>query len=166
MRVTSNVRVADRRVSETARLVEPVRGGGGYPDAGDRDQRQENEGAKVRRGWWPFAQRAPAQQNQSREQRDAFQHESDVSLGTTNVDYSWRLYEHFQTIRSYRETRFTIDPHGFEVQTNESGDGNYREEKIDLPQSWLRGFATLQSAMSLPASASWVRPLPLSPVMM
>ena len=84
-------------------------------------------------------------------QRDAFTGESDVSLGTTNVDYSWRLYEHFQTIRSYRETRFTIDPMGFEVKTSAADDGDYREEKIDLPQSWLRGFATLQSAMSLPA---------------
>ncbi|WP_439623211.1 hypothetical protein [Gemmata sp.] len=83
-------------------------------------------------------------------ERDAFRHETDVALGTTNVDYSWRLYEHFQTIRSYRETRFTIDPMGFEVKTNSEGDGNYREEKIELPQSWLRGFATLQSAMSLP----------------
>ncbi|MBA4188799.1 MAG: hypothetical protein C0467_12440 [Planctomycetaceae bacterium] len=83
-------------------------------------------------------------------QRDAFQGETDVALGTTNVDYSWRLYEHFQTIRSYRETRFTIDPLGFEVKTNATDDGNYREEKIELPQSWLRGFSTLQSAMSLP----------------
>jgi hypothetical protein len=82
-------------------------------------------------------------------QRDAFEAEADVALGTTNVDYSWRLYEHFQTIRSYRETRFAIDPLGFEVQTNEA-QAAYREEKIDLPQSWLRGFATLQSAMSLP----------------
>lgn len=82
-------------------------------------------------------------------ERDAFEAETDVALGTTNVDYSWRLYEHFQTIRSYRETRFTIDPLGFEVQTTAENAG-YREEKIDLPQSWLRGFATLQSAMSLP----------------
>ncbi|HEV3439890.1 MAG TPA: hypothetical protein VG122_21160 [Gemmata sp.] len=82
-------------------------------------------------------------------QRDAFEAETDVALGTTNVDYSWRLYDHFQTIRSYRETRFTIDPLGFEVQTNEN-ERPYREEKIELPQSWLRGFATLQSAMSLP----------------
>jgi hypothetical protein len=82
-------------------------------------------------------------------ERDAFEAESDVALGTTNVDYSWRLYEHFQTIRSYRETRFTIDPTGFEVQTSADDEG-YREEKIDLPQSWLRGFSSLQSAMSLP----------------
>jgi hypothetical protein len=81
--------------------------------------------------------------------REAFQSETDVALGTTNVDYSWRLYEHFQTIRSYRETRFTIDPTGFEVQTK-SDEAGYREEKIDLPQSWLRGFSSLQSAMSLP----------------
>ena len=83
-------------------------------------------------------------------QRDAFESENSVSLGTTNVDYSWRLYEHFQTIRSYRETKFTIDPLGFEVKTSDADEGNYREEKIDLPQSWLRGFSTLQSAMSLP----------------
>src|SRR5207248_10217492 len=59
------------------------------------------------------------------------------------------LYEHFQEIRSYRQTQFAIDPLGFEVQTTADAAG-YREEKIDLPPSWLRGFATLQSAMSLP----------------
>lgn len=82
-------------------------------------------------------------------ERDAFTAEADVALGTTNVDYSWRLYEHFQTIRSYRETRFAIDPLGFDVQTSDDR-AAYREEKIDLPPSWLRGFATLQSVMSLP----------------
>src|SRR5882724_7117201 len=51
-------------------------------------------------------------------ERAAFESETDVALGTTNVDYSWRLYEHFQTIRSYRQTRFSIDPTGFEVQTS------------------------------------------------
>lgn len=81
-------------------------------------------------------------------ERDAFTSESDVSLGTTNVDYSWSLYEHFQQLRSYRETRFEIDPGGFEVQTEDKS--GYREEKIDLPNSWLRGFMQLQSAMSLP----------------
>jgi hypothetical protein len=82
-------------------------------------------------------------------ERDAFEAETDVALGTTNVDYSWRLYEHFQSIRSYRQTRFAIDPLGFDVQTSETV-ASYREEKIDLPQSWLRGFSMLQSAMSLP----------------
>lgn len=81
-------------------------------------------------------------------ERGAFTKEENVALGTTNVDYSWPLYEEFQKLRSYRETRFQIDPKGFEVKTE--GAADYREEKIDLPPSWLRGFMQLQSAMSLP----------------
>jgi hypothetical protein len=80
--------------------------------------------------------------------RSAFERERDVALGTTNVDYSWTLYEHFQQMRSYRETRFLVDPTGFEVQAG--ADAGYREEKIELPPSWLRGFLQLQAAMSLP----------------
>jgi len=80
--------------------------------------------------------------------RNAFAREHDVALGTTNVDYSWALYEHFQKLRSYRETRFVVDPSGFEVHTDQ--DPAHREEKIALPPSWLRGFMQLQAAMSLP----------------
>ena len=80
--------------------------------------------------------------------RDAFRNETDVALGTTNVDYSWGLYEHFQKLRSYRNTHFEIDPSGFDVATQ--GKAGHREEKIDLPDAWLRGFMQLQSAMVLP----------------
>lgn len=71
-----------------------------------------------------------------------------TQYGTTNVDYSWDLYHHFQSLRSYRETRFNVDPQGFTVTTQDAAE--YREEKIDLPAGWLRGFMQLQSAMSLP----------------
>lgn len=74
---------------------------------------------------------------------------ADAGLGTTNVDYSLDLYEHFQTLRSYRSTRLLVDPSGFEVKVE--GREDYREEKIDLPPSWLRGFAQLQAAMTLPS---------------
>jgi hypothetical protein len=80
--------------------------------------------------------------------RDLFSTAADVALGTTNVDYSLALYEEFQRLRTYRRTRFAVDPTGFEVATEGSAD--YREEKIDLPPSWLRGFMQLQAAMSLP----------------
>ena len=80
--------------------------------------------------------------------RDAFGKAESFQYGTTNVDYSWALYDHFQSLRSYRETRFQVDPEGFEVKT--TGTEDYREEKIDLPQGWLRGFMQIQSAMSLP----------------
>src|SRR5688572_16332137 len=45
---------------------------------------------------------------------DTFSHGAAIETGTTNVDYSWALYNHFQSLRSYRETRFTVDPTGFE----------------------------------------------------
>ncbi len=79
---------------------------------------------------------------------DGFGPSENLQLGTTNVDYSWDLYHHFQSLRSYRETRFRIDPGGFEVATG--GAPEYREEKIDLPSSWLRGFMQIQAAMALP----------------
>jgi len=87
--------------------------------------------------------------------REGFQDERDVALGTTNVDYSWALYEHFQTLRSYRETRFLVDPQGLTVRSGDEPE--YREEKIDLPPSWLRGFMQIQAAMSLP-----MRKVPIS----
>jgi hypothetical protein len=74
---------------------------------------------------------------------------ADAGLGTTNVDYSLALYDHFQTLRTYRSTRLLVDPAGFEVKVE--GREDYREEKIDLPPSWLRGFAQLQAAMMLPS---------------
>ncbi len=80
--------------------------------------------------------------------REAFGVGAAVQLGTTNVDYSWDLYNHFQSLRSYRETRFLIDPAGFEVKTDSAP--GYREEKIDLPGGWLRGFMTTQEAMGMP----------------
>ena len=72
-----------------------------------------------------------------------------LQFGTTNVDYSWDLYNHFQALRSYRDTRFRVDPQGFEVATQ--GQADYREEKIDLPQGWLRGFMQIQAAMTMPS---------------
>jgi hypothetical protein len=87
--------------------------------------------------------------------RDGFRPRGDAGLGTTNVDYSLALFEHFQTLRSYRPTRLLVDPAGFEAVVQRGGatgeDVRLREEKIDLPPSWLRGFGQLQAAMALPA---------------
>ena len=71
-----------------------------------------------------------------------------ATLGTTNVDYSWELYHNFQSLRTYRQTRFSIIPEGFTVQTSECPD--FHEEQIELPDGWLRGFMQLQVAMALP----------------
>ena len=80
--------------------------------------------------------------------RDGFGPSPGSQYGTTNVDYSWQLYHQFQKLRTYRDTRFRVDPAGFEVAT--AGQADYREEKIDLPAGWLRGFMQIQAAMGLP----------------
>ena len=79
--------------------------------------------------------------------RDTFQSPAQVQNGTTNVDYSWELFDHFQQLRSYRSTRFQIDPQGFEVRTE---DGAHREEKIEIPDGWLTGLMQMQSALCIP----------------
>ncbi|WP_442506376.1 metal-binding protein [Novipirellula sp. SH528] len=80
---------------------------------------------------------------------DGFGESGQTQLGTTNVDYSWDLYDSFQSLRTYRQTRFQIDPRAFEVSTSDGGD-QHREEKIDLPHGWLSGFVRLQAAMAMP----------------
>jgi len=79
---------------------------------------------------------------------NVFHHIDEFACGTTNIDYSAALYDEFQKIRSYRRTRFEVDPSGFEVAT--TGEEQYKEVKIDLPDSWVRGFLQVSSAMALP----------------
>lgn len=82
--------------------------------------------------------------------REAFGTGSDAAYGTTNVDYSWELYDHIQGLRSYHPTRFAVASEGIAVQVGAAP--AYREEKIDLPQSWLRGFAQIGAAAVLPGT--------------
>jgi hypothetical protein len=79
------------------------------------------------------------------------------ACGTTNVDYSQALYDEFQKIRSYKNTSLEVDPSGFEVQT--SYEEAHKEVKIDLPDSWVRGFLQVSSAMTLPATRFDLHPL-------
>lgn len=88
---------------------------------------------------------------------EVFQDIGDFACGTTNIDYSSSLYDEFQKIRSYKETRFEVDPTGFEVQTQ--GEDDYREVKIDLPDTWVRGFLQVSSAMTLPAISFDLHPM-------
>ncbi len=88
---------------------------------------------------------------------DVFKNEEEFSCGTTNIDYSAALYNEFQKIRNYKDTRFTIDPGGFEVTTQ--NEDSYIEEKIDLPDSWVRGFLQVSSAMTLPANSFDLHPM-------
>ncbi len=81
----------------------------------------------------------------------------EFACGTTNIDYSQTLYDEFQKIRSYKETSLEVDPSGFEVQTTH--EESYKEVKIDLPDTWVRGFLQVSSAMSLPAESFELHPM-------
>src|SRR5262249_48845190 len=65
--------------------------------------------------------------------------------------------DEFQKIRSYKTTTFEIDPSGFEVATGP--DPSHKEVKIDLPDSWVRGFLQVSSAMALPALTFRLHPM-------
>ncbi|MDR1968571.1 MAG: SWIM zinc finger family protein [Burkholderiaceae bacterium] len=86
-----------------------------------------------------------------------FEHAGERACGTTNVDYSEALYGEFQKIRDYKSTRLTIDPSGFQVQS--SDDPAFHEPKIDVPDSWVRGFLQVSSAMLLPAQRLQLHPM-------
>jgi hypothetical protein len=88
---------------------------------------------------------------------DVFKNVKEFACGTTNVDYSAALYDEFQKIRNYKTTRFEVDPSGFEVKT--TGEAAYKEVKIDLPDTWVRGFLQVSSAMALPALTFALHPL-------
>ncbi|MEM7343089.1 MAG: SWIM zinc finger family protein [Chloroflexota bacterium] len=88
---------------------------------------------------------------------EVFRDISEFSYGTTNIDYSDVLYNEFQKIRSYKSTKLEVDPSGFEVKTQDQA--TYKELKIDLPDSWVRGFLQVSSAMSLPTTSFDLHPM-------
>jgi len=88
---------------------------------------------------------------------EAFGRLGERQNGTTNVDYSEGLYDEFQRIRSYKTTSLAVDPGGIDVVTTDSA--AWREVKIDLPDSWVRGFLQVNAAMALPATRFSLDPL-------
>lgn len=88
---------------------------------------------------------------------NVFRQIDQFACGTTNIDYSDGLYTEFQKIRDYKETDFQIDPGGFEVTTTH--EETFTENKIDLPESWVRGFLQVSAAMNLPMKTIVLHPL-------
>jgi hypothetical protein len=78
---------------------------------------------------------------------ELFDRIDEFQCGTTNIDFSTRLHGELERMRSYRRTRFDIDPSGFAVSSGEGG--GHVEKTIDLPESWVMGFLQVHSAMTL-----------------
>lgn len=79
--------------------------------------------------------------------------------GTTNVDYSEPLFNGVQRMRSYRETRIAVAPDAVALGT--AGAPEVIEKKIQVPDTWLRGFLQVQSAGTLPRTIFRMAPVDL-----
>jgi hypothetical protein len=78
---------------------------------------------------------------------ELFDRIDEFQCGTTNIDFSTRLHGELERMRSYRRTRFDIDPSGFAVAVG--GGPAHVEKKVDLPESWIMGFLQVHSVMAL-----------------
>ena len=70
----------------------------------------------------------------------------DVQFGTTNIDFSQALADEIYRVRSYRPAWLKVAFEKVELSTSV---GSNVEKKIDLPESWVRGFLQVQSAATL-----------------
>ncbi len=68
-------------------------------------------------------------------------------LGTTNIDFSAKLEKEMQRFRSYTDVTLSINPEGFVIDNDIVPE--YVEKKIDLPETWIKGFNQVSSAAAL-----------------
>ncbi|MEE3176645.1 MAG: SWIM zinc finger family protein, partial [Verrucomicrobiota bacterium] len=82
-----------------------------------------------------------------------------LSRGTTNIDFSQQLANEFDRVRSYRPLDLKVGYKNVEISTNLS---SAVEKKIDLPESWLKGFLEVQSASAMPKMSLNLTPATVS----
>lgn len=67
-------------------------------------------------------------------------------MGTTNIDFSLLLEREFDRVRSYRPMSLTIGLNSVDFKTEAAV---VEEEKIPLPETWVRGLVEVQSVLAL-----------------
>lgn len=88
-----------------------------------------------------------------------FEVEGATSYGTTNIDFTAWLWGALGEMRTSRATYFRVGAEGFEIKT--SGSGGRFEQKVEIPDAWVRGFLQVQGAMALPGTRLTARPVDL-----
>ena len=68
-------------------------------------------------------------------------------LGTTNIDFSAKLEKEMQRFRSYTDVTLSVNPEGFTIDNDIVPE--YVEKKIDLPETWIKGFNQVSSAAEI-----------------
>tara|TARA_B100000029_G_scaffold303985_1_gene296817 strand:- start:1192 stop:2919 length:1728 start_codon:yes stop_codon:yes gene_type:complete len=82
-----------------------------------------------------------------------------LNRGTTNIDFSQQLADEFDRVRSYRPLDLKVGYKDVEISTNLS---SAMEKKIDLPDTWLKGFLEVQSASAMPKITLHLTPASVS----
>ncbi len=90
--------------------------------------------------------------------KDQFEIYKSVSYGTTNIDFSHQLGLEMRKITSDSNLEINIDPEGFLVQANEYSEGHL-EKKIDLPETWVKGFIKTSTVSALPGTELVLEPI-------
>ncbi|MCB9765909.1 MAG: SWIM zinc finger family protein [Alphaproteobacteria bacterium] len=90
---------------------------------------------------------------------DALELSGKPAFGTTNIDFSDALFDGVQRMRSYRATRLSVGAEAVAVATE--GQPEVIEKRIQVPDSWLRGFLQVQSAATLATTSFQVAPIDL-----
>ena len=78
---------------------------------------------------------------------DEFDMVQPPKLGTTNIDFSAKLEQEMQRFRTYTDVTLSVNPEGFTVDNDIVPE--YVEKKIDLPDTWIKGFNQVSSAAAL-----------------
>lgn len=91
--------------------------------------------------------------------REELETEGEVTCGTTNVDFTAWLHGALGEMRSSRSTTFRVEAGGVEVKTEAAG-GRF-EQKVELPESWVRGFLDISTAMAFPGTRVVAKPVDL-----
>lgn len=78
---------------------------------------------------------------------DEFEMLETPKLGTTNIDFSAKLEKEMERFRTYTDVTLSVNPEGFTVDSDIMPE--HVEKKIDLPETWIKGFNQVSSAASL-----------------
>jgi len=68
------------------------------------------------------------------------------AMGTTNIDFSLLMEREFERVRSYRPIDLTVGLKSVDFKTEAA---IVEEEKIPLPETWVRGLVEVQSVLAL-----------------
>ncbi len=89
---------------------------------------------------------------------DALDLDKDPTYGTTNIDFSDDLYDAMKRMRSYHTTSLSVGQEAVSVTTSPDH-SEVTERKVNVPNSWLRGFLQVQASATLPSTKVSIAPI-------